>query len=174
MRPKPADFLRLAYSDADGHKKGIIRLDDATDVRPSTATSGRTHGLDGRTDDWEMEVVTPERTWRLRAASESEMYAWLLVLCAARRTLLPPEPEPEPAPVICFQVKTLTGQTWQVQARPSDTIAFVKAQVQGHSRIPAEEQCIVTAGRELTDECSVSTCGVVDGATLSMVLKLAQ
>ena len=65
-RPKAADFLRLAYSDADGHKKGIIRLDDATDVRPSTATSGRTHGLDGRTDDWEMEVVTPERTWRLR------------------------------------------------------------------------------------------------------------
>ena len=55
------------------------------------------------------------------------------------------EPEPEPAAsaptpsqlgYIDLTAKTLTGQTFQLQARPTDTIASVKAQINGQAEIP--------------------------------------
>lgn len=54
-----------------GTLKGAIQLCDDTAVRASSAPGAHAH---------ELEIVTPKRTYRVRAESEDAMYAWIAAL----------------------------------------------------------------------------------------------
>eukprot|EP01045_Picozoa_sp_COSAG04_P009428 COSAG04_NODE_544_length_12827_cov_262.923421_4_plen_450_part_00 len=73
---------------------------------------------------------------------------------------------------ISVVAKTLTGQAFQLQARPTDTIWSVKAEINRQGQIPPARQRVVLGGDDLADERSLADCGVVDGTTLSLVMKL--
>ena len=64
----------LAYFDEDGDKKGSVNLFHASAIRKSECPTAK---------GYEIEIVTPDRTWRFRAPSEDEMNAWLHVLAAS-------------------------------------------------------------------------------------------
>ena len=67
----------LAYYDDDDKekRKGAINLFDASEVRHSTFQSG-SKAAKSR----EMEIVTSDRTWRIRAESKEELEAWIAKL----------------------------------------------------------------------------------------------
>ena len=54
-----------------GELKGTIDLSIATDVRPSTEIDHK---------PWEMEIVTPERTYRLECETQELLHGWFLSL----------------------------------------------------------------------------------------------
>ena len=68
------DGAELSYYDDDGDKKGCINIFAATSIRKSVCPSAKGH---------EMEIETPDRTWRFRAPSEDEMQAWVRALGAS-------------------------------------------------------------------------------------------
>eukprot|EP01045_Picozoa_sp_COSAG04_P019018 COSAG04_NODE_1806_length_5533_cov_96.641884_6_plen_515_part_00 len=83
-------------------------------------------------------------------------------------------PTPSKIGFINVVAKTLTGQAFHLQARQTDTIWSVKAEINRQGRIPPARQRIVLGGDDLADERSLIDCGVVDGTTLSLVMKLEE
>eukprot|EP01045_Picozoa_sp_COSAG04_P034500 COSAG04_NODE_7578_length_1104_cov_0.830846_1_plen_288_part_10 len=74
---------------------------------------------------------------------------------------------------VSFVAKTLTGQTFPVLARRTDTIASVKAQLHRHSSIPPGQQRILLNSIDLPDEKTVADCGISDGETVSLGMQMA-
>merc|ERR1711969_31119 len=83
-------------------------------------------------------------------------------------------PTPSQLGFINVVAKTLTGQAFQLQARPTDSIESIKAQINRQGQIPPARQRIVLGGDDLADERSLADCGVVDGTALSLVMKLEE
>ena len=52
------------------------------------------------------------------------------------------------------------------------TVADVKAIIESRQGVPAEDQCVLFAGRQLEDEASLSACGVSDDSQLYVSLRL--
>ena len=73
---------------------------------------------------------------------------------------------------VSFVVKTLTGQACPVLVRRTDTIASVKAQLHRHFGIPPGQHRILLTGVDLPDERMVVDCGITDGETVSLAMKL--
>jgi len=70
-------------------------------------------------------------------------------------------------------VKTLTGKTLSLDVDPSDSIAAIKNKIESQTSVPASQQKILFAGKELTDDNTLSSYNVQKESMLHLILKEA-
>lgn len=73
---------------------------------------------------------------------------------------------------IDIEVKTLTGLTIELHVKRSDTILNVKDMIQAREGIPADQQRLIWAGKQLEDPGTVGTYGIRPNAVLHLVTRL--
>ena len=68
-------------------------------------------------------------------------------------------------------IKLPTSKTITLNVEASDTIAIVKAQIQGREGIPRGQQRLIFKGKQLEDDEIVQECGLKHRSTVEQVYK---
>lgn len=69
-------------------------------------------------------------------------------------------------------MKTLTGQSIQIDIETTDTILRVKERVEEKEGIPPPQQRLIFGGKQMNDEKTVKDYNIEAGAALHLVLAL--
>jgi len=69
-----------------------------------------------------------------------------------------------------LSIKTLTGKTIAIEAKPSDTVSGIKSKISTHEDgAPTHKQRLIFAGRQLEDNNTLLSYNIQDGATIHFV-----
>ena len=69
-------------------------------------------------------------------------------------------------------IKTLVGRYFTISIRPTDLVEQLKAAIQDKDGVPPEQQRLCFAGKVMEDAHSLASCGVRNGDTVHLILRL--
>jgi ubiquitin len=69
-------------------------------------------------------------------------------------------------------IKTLNGETFELEVEPSDTVLQVKEQILEKKNIPTEQQRLLHAAQSLEDSKTLGDYNVLPGSKLDLVIRL--
>eukprot|EP00698_Gefionella_okellyi_P003511 TRINITY_DN1330_c0_g1_i2.p1 TRINITY_DN1330_c0_g1~~TRINITY_DN1330_c0_g1_i2.p1 ORF type:complete len:382 (+),score=71.31 TRINITY_DN1330_c0_g1_i2:1711-2856(+) len=174
--PAPFFINVMIHDGAQMSRFRVVPTDSVTTLR-----SHITELFPGDYDIGDFAADLDEAATTLRAAGVTpEMRLRVQRRCRMPKRMIPtaaPAPivsvdDTPPAGFMRLCVRTLTGKSLHFFVRGSDTVAQLQVNIQGAEGIPLDQQRLILSGKQLDEERVLSDYGILDRATVHLVLKL--